>query len=104
MCKLEEASLNINTDSLCKFLERVSLLFSVGFGRSEIAQITSMAIRMEVDNEQELALAVEHAGQHSVLKIRLFKDDLEEIDLYFFALPELADILQIEIAKYIESD
>ena len=102
MQEFEEASMNFDTYTIQPFLERVALFISSGFAQNEIAKVVDLAIHMKVNEEQEVEFSIEYMGQKSILKIAIFKDDLTEAEIYFFASPNLAELLQTEIERYTE--
>jgi hypothetical protein len=86
---LSETSMNFDSELVEPFLERVSTIVS-GFGGTQIAKVTELIDELDVDEEEELRFEVEHGGRATPLRIRVFMDDADAPDLYFFTSPELA--------------
>lgn len=85
-----EASMNFDADMVESFLERLSALIE-GFGPVEISRLLRAVNELEVDNECTLAFRVTRNGQPIQLNIQVFKDDVDSVDLYFFAPGELVE-------------
>ncbi len=81
---LAESSINFDVHLVGPFLRQLSVLLE-GFGPSEISKVLTVVDQLEVDDEQELRFQVIHAKQLVSLNVRIFKDDEEAPDLYFFA-------------------
>lgn len=63
----------------------------MGFGGTEIGQVLNAVAELEVEDERELCFQVTHHGQSMPLNIRIFKDDVDAPDLYFFAPQKLVE-------------
>ena len=87
---LLEASMNFDADMVGPFLERVSALIG-GFGPEEISKLQTVVDELEVEDERELRFQVTHNGQLVPMNIRIFKDDEDAPDLYFFAPRKLIE-------------
>ena len=82
--------MNFDANMVGPFLERLSALV-VGFGPIEIGQVLKAVDELEVDDERELCFQVTPHGQVVPLNIRIFKDDVDAPDLYFFAPQKLVE-------------
>lgn len=96
---LSEASTNFDLENVRPFLLRVSKRVE-GFGTAEIDTVVREITEMPVDGEREWHFEVEHEGTHVSLHIRVFMDDLETPDVYFFTSPELAASIQSEMESF----
>ena len=57
---------------------------------------------MAVDSEKSWDFDVVHTGQKVPLQIRVFMDDVEAPDVYFFTTPELAATINRELRAYFD--
>jgi hypothetical protein len=85
-----EASMNFDANMVGPFLERLSAL-SIGLGPAEIDQVLKVVDEMEVDDERALQFKVKHEGQKVPMTVSVFKDDVDAVDLYFFAPRKLVE-------------
>jgi hypothetical protein len=85
-----EASMNFDADMVESFLEKLPALIE-GFGPVEISRLLRAVTELEVDNECMLAFGVTRNGQPTQMNIQVFKDDVDSVDLYFFAPRELVE-------------
>lgn len=100
MDNLEEASMNFDGDMVRSFLERLNGLLAAGFGPTQVDQVVQLAEELDVDEECELDFEVEYNRQPMPLKVRVFKDDVDAPDLYFFAPPELSRRIRDEMKRF----
>jgi len=96
----QESSSNFDLEHVRPFLERVSPLIESGFGLTEIEQVCQVVEAMEVDDEKELEFPIRYAGGDSHLRVGIFMDDEDAVDLYFFSKPELAIQIDDEMEKF----
>lgn len=96
---LKEASTNFDSGEVRPFLERLRPLIESGFSDREILQVQEMLESMRVDEEKELEFPIRYAGEQTVLRIRIFLDDVNASDVSFFTHPKLADAIDAEIQK-----
>jgi hypothetical protein len=87
---LAETSMNFDAHLVGPFLEQLSALID-GFGPTEISKLLTVIDELEVDDERELRFQVIHARQLVPLNVRIFQDDVDAPDLYFFAPPTLIE-------------
>ena len=97
--KLKEASSNFDSDEVDGFLQKVSGLVESGFGETERNQVTQILKSMKVDEQKSLEFAVKFREQSSPLRATLYLDDVDAVDMYFFAEPVLAIAIQAEMNK-----
>ena len=88
---LVESSINFDAEDVRPFLERVSQLIEQGFGHTEVDQVSEMVHGMECEDEKELGFPIVHSGSESFFAIRVFLDDTDAPDVYFFGPPKLAE-------------
>jgi hypothetical protein len=101
MTDLAEASMNFDANAVEPFLQRLSPLI-MGFGPTEIGQVLKAVDELEVDDERELCFQVTHHGQAVPLNIRIFKDDVDAPDLYFFAPQKLVEEINQQMNVFCE--
>jgi hypothetical protein len=87
---LEEASTSFDSENVGPFLGRLKPLIESGFSDGEIIQVQRMMERLKIDEEKELEFPIRYHGRQTVLRVRIFMDDVDSPDLYFFTDPELA--------------
>ena len=100
MTELVEASGEFEIEDLQPFLERVSLLVPSGFGEAEVASIVTLAQNMAVDDEKVVDFSIKYDGENTTLRLDVFMDDLDLPTVYFFAPPELAELITAEMNYY----
>jgi hypothetical protein len=81
---LAETSMNFDAHLVDPFLRQLSASIE-GFGPTEISKVLTVIDQLAFDDEQELRFQVTYAGELVPLNVRIFKDDEEAPDLYFFA-------------------
>ena len=102
MSEIHEASMNFDIENVEPFLRRVAQLID-GFGSNEVASVMSDIRRMNVDDEHDWMFAVTYDGRSIPLVLRVFMDDIDAPDLYFFTTSaELASRLQDEMGIFAE--
>jgi len=84
MTDLVETSMNFDAQMVGPFLEQLSTLIE-GFGPAEISKVLAVVDELEVDDERELHFQVTHDKHVVPMNLRIFKDDEDAPDLYFFA-------------------
>ena len=99
---MQESSMNFDMENVEPFLQMVSSLISSGFGGQEVAKVVAMAKQMGVDDERELEFRIQYDGKPAVLRVRVFMDDVDAPDLYFFSPESLAERIDAEMEKFCE--
>jgi hypothetical protein len=79
--------------SIRPFLERVAGLVS-SFGPAEMARVLGLVDELEGDEERDLHFEVGYDGCTLPLRISVFLDGVDAVDLYFFTVPKLAAEIQ----------
>ena len=96
---LKESSANFDSEEVGPFLARLKPLIELGFSDKEILQVQKTLESMKVDEEKDLEFPIRYQGEQTVLRIRIFMDDVNAPDLFFFTDPKLAEAIDAEIAK-----
>lgn len=99
---LVESSTSFDGENVRLFLERIVPLIDVGFGTPEVDRVTNMLESMDHDDEEELAFEITVRGAMSPFRVRVFMDDIDSPDVYFFAPPALAEQIDHEMDKFAE--
>ena len=101
MSALTEASTNFDLENVKPFLVRLSTHVD-GFGPAQIDPLVEDVAGMSVDAEKSWAFDVVHDGEPTPLHIRVFMDDEEAPDLYFFTSAALAATINQEMKAYFD--
>ena len=96
---LKEASSNFDSNEVDGFLQKVSTLVESGFGEPERNQVIQMLKSLKIDEQKSLEFKVTFKQTASPLRVTLYLDDVDAVDMYFFAEPALADAIQAEMNK-----
>ncbi len=97
---LKESSTDFDSEEVRPFLERLKPLIESGFSDNEILQVQKTLESMKVDEEKELEFPIRYQGGQTVLRVRIFMDDVNAPDLSFFTHPKLAEAIEAEIEKF----
>ena len=100
MGDLVESSTNFDASDIRPFCKRVSPLITAGFGDAEITAVADLAQSMAHEEEKELVFNIRLGNQECVMRIVLFKDDIDSFQVFFFSPPELAEKITAEIVRY----
>ena len=98
--KLQESSTSFDLSDLAPFLQRLSSQITGGYTAKVVAHVADLAARMKHEEERSLEYQVVFQGQHIPLNIDLFKDDIEEITIYFHTPKLLADFIDSEMDSF----
>lgn len=96
---LSEASANFDLAQVKPFLARIATQVE-GLNASEIDRISDEIADMPVESEQSWELEVMHQGEATPLHLRVFMDDVEAPDVYFYTTPELAATIDEEMGRF----
>jgi hypothetical protein len=99
--KFEEASMNIDIENLKPFLLRIVSFMEKGFSTDEIDKVMALA-HLPHDSDEEIGFSVVFQGQQTPLIIRVFMDDIQNPDIYFFTSPQLAERISKEFEAFCE--
>ncbi|MEO5915421.1 MAG: hypothetical protein ABIS50_14400 [Luteolibacter sp.] len=97
---LHESSTSFDLADLAPFLERLSAHIKGGYTERVIAHIAEVSAGMKHEAERSLEYEVEFQGQRLPFHIGLFKDDAEEITIYFHTPQPLADFIDREMDSF----
>jgi hypothetical protein len=102
MPQLDEWSTNFDAENVEPFLRRVSSLIQSGFGDAEVKTAAEFVNSTAHDDEREMAFRINYRGNESDFRVRVFMDDINSPDLYFFAPPVLCEEIGREMEKFAE--
>jgi hypothetical protein len=100
MGDLVESSTNFDVSDIKPFCKRIAPLITAGFGDAQIASVADLGERMNHEEEKELAFKIRLGDRDCDLRIRLFKDDISDVEIYFFSPHDLAERITEEIIRY----
>jgi hypothetical protein len=95
-----EASSNFDLDDLTPLFTAVGECVDRGFGPPQFRKLIAAAEEMDVEDTREYTFNVQHGGRRSLLRARIFMDDVDAPDVAFFAPPELAAAIQDVIERF----
>jgi hypothetical protein len=95
-----EASMNFDLEHINVLLRRITSLLSAGFNESDAATIATLTESMDVGEEREFSFEVIHDGQPSQMLVRIFLDDADAPDVYFFGSKDLIRRVDFEMERY----
>jgi hypothetical protein len=98
---LVESSTSFNQAGFLPYLQQIQCHFSGGFGGRVVDHIAGLALRMKHNEERSMEYLVTFRDRSCPLKIGLFRDDLEEITVYFHCPKPLADLIDSEMESFI---
>lgn len=100
---LQESSTSLDLPDVLPFLQRLSIQITGNYTQKAVAHVVDLAASMKHGEDRDLEYEVLFQGKLCPLKIGLFKDDIEEITLYFFTIPSLADFIDAEMEAFFEA-
>ena len=100
--QLQESSMNFDMEHLERFLLRLVGLIPDGFGQAEVTKLMMMARAMAHDEERSHEFTIQIEGRQSPFKVRIFMDDIDSPDVYFFSPAGLATKIDEEMERFCE--
>ncbi len=97
---LEESSTSFDLPDVAPFLRCLSARISGGYTDKVIDHIHDLASRMKHEEERSLDYEVVFQGQRIPLNIGLFKDDIEEISIFFHTTKPLVEFIDNEMGSF----
>jgi hypothetical protein len=97
---LHESSTEFDLADFPSFLQRVVPHIASGFTEREVSRLASMANRLAHNRESQTEFQVVFQGISVPLRVRLFKDDVSSIGVYFFTSQPLAELLDREMDSF----
>jgi hypothetical protein len=93
--------MNFDAEMVGPFLVRVSSL-NIGFGPKQIATVLETVDELEVNEERDLRFEIVENGKSELMAIRVVKDDVDALILYFLAAPKIADEINRQMESFCE--
>jgi hypothetical protein len=85
-----EASCNLEPKDLPRLLQAIRPLIEKGYGDAEVETLQRLAETTPVKETRTKILPITFQGKDTRLRVELKKDDVDEIEIWFFTQPELA--------------
>jgi hypothetical protein len=97
---LHESSTSFDLPDFAPFLNRLSSRIKGGYSAKVIDHLVALAAAMKYKQERSLEYEAIFQGQRCPLNIGLFKNDSQEITIYFHTPGPLADFIDSEIEAF----
>lgn len=95
-----EASTNFDLSNVPSFFECLNRELSVNL---DVAALTQFVNQTAVEQERSTSVKVVFKGSSTILEIRVFMDDVDAPDIYFFTSDKaLADAIDQQMEKFAE--
>jgi vacuolar-type H+-ATPase subunit F/Vma7 len=91
---VKEASIEVDLSKLRTLFDAIRPHIAKGFGESQTAQIESDFRALPMGGAKQFTFPIVHDGADSELRVRIRKEDVDIVEIHFFAVPKLAE--QIE--------
>jgi len=93
-----EASINFDMENIAPFLIELESHATLGL---PVADLTAFTKSTPVEKERSRALTVTFHGKRVALEYRVFMDDIDAPDIYFFTpSDELAKLIQKQMIEF----
>lgn len=86
---LVEASTEIDLVKLRPFLKAVRPLIESGFADAQIGEIEQEFGKLARDGSKAVTFPIVYKGTKTELRVMVRKEDVDTVELHFFALPQL---------------
>ena len=87
---LTESSMNFDLENVRPFLARLQPHIESGFADADVDTLAEFVATTTVEQGRETTLTIVVNGAETPLVVRVFMDDIDAPDLYFFTCAELA--------------
>ena len=95
---MHEASMNFDLENVKPFLKRIDTRLELNLPIDELVEMTK---RTRPGTEQSRTIDVTFRGSKTQLEYKVFMDDVDSPDLYFFTPSnELAEAIQEELVAF----
>jgi hypothetical protein len=98
-----ETSTNFDLKEVRPFLKRLSALVDSGFGVAQVNVIAREIKKLKRERNRQYAFPISFEGAAALLGIRVFMDDVDSPDLYFYAPLKLMRQIDKEIESFDEA-
>jgi hypothetical protein len=97
---LHESSTEFDLPDFPAFLRRIAPHVTRGFGEREVSRLTALAERLPHNRENQTEFQVVFHDAPTPLRVRLFRDDVSSVGVYFFTSQPLANLLDSEMEAF----
>ena len=94
-----DASCNLEPPDLPKLLQSIRPLIEKGYGEQEIATVQRLWEATPLKSTGVKTFPITYRGQSATLRVELKKDDVDEIEIWFITIPELAKEIQAKMRQ-----
>jgi hypothetical protein len=95
---MHEASMNFDLENVATLLTRINSRLNLNLPVDELVEMTH---RTKIETEQSRTLQVTFGGLQTQLEYRVFMDDVDSPDLYFFTpSKDLAKSIEDELEAF----
>ena len=93
--------MNFDREIVGQFLIQV-LGLDIGFGPNHVATVLETVDDLEVNEQQELRMELTANGETERMTVRVLKDDVDALVLYFLTTPQTADKIDRQMERFRE--
>jgi hypothetical protein len=95
---MHEASMNFDLENVAPFLKRINSRFNLNLPVDELVKMT---YQTKMETEQSRTIQVTFDGLQTQLEYRVFMDDIDAPDLYFFTpSKDLAEAIDDQLVAF----
>lgn len=86
--------MELDLSKLRTLLAAIKPHIAKGFGEPQMVQIESDFRALVMDGTKQYAFPIVYDGAESELRVRVRKEDVDAVEIHFFAAPKLAEQIQ----------
>jgi hypothetical protein len=95
---MHEASMNFDLENVAPFLTRINIRYNLNLPVDELVKMTHQT---KIESEQSRTIQVTFNGLQTQLEYRVFMDDIDAPDLYFFTpSKDLAEAIEDQLEAF----
>ena len=91
---LSEVSIEVDLSKLRTLFDAIRPHIARGFGEPQMARIENDFRALEMDGTKQYTFPIVHDGAESEMQVRVRKEDVDIVEIRFFATPKLAEQIQ----------
>jgi len=96
-----DASCNLEPTDFPKLLKNIRPLIDKGYAEAEIDALQNLLDATPVKGTGVKSFSIVYRGYSTPLRVELKKDDVDEIEIWFITVPQLAKDIQGEMKKFL---
>lgn len=96
-----QASVNIDRRDIRSVLLALVPLIQKGFDERQVAEVEQLAKSMDLDDERDIRFKITYKNQQTTLLVVLHCDDVDDFEVFFWTVPELAKEIQAQIRSVV---